>query len=287
MDLEEYNEKQQTLTAALVAYVLRFFWPFRSPPLTNQSWLSLLQAVYPEVERYRYESARLGRQFYDAQREKYAGTSSRHDAYLSRYEFPWFQEAMEPARREFLKPGASDSALSEIGLRAAKEVENGGRRTILRAVESDPEVQAWARVATGNETCGFCMMLVSRGPVYFSAEDAGMNLDDTSALEAINSGDEKFMKEHMTEWHTGCDCKVVPVFDRQNWPGRDAYLKAEQFYKDIARKVEADPDTKKPKAGNQHKPMNRTRSRTEAIMNEMRLALESGEVDPMTFAAVA
>lgn len=32
---------------------------------------------------------------------------------------------------------------------------------------------AWARVPTGGETCGFCLMLASRGAVYESADTAG------------------------------------------------------------------------------------------------------------------
>ena len=29
-----------------------------------------------------------------------------------------------------------------------------------------------------------------------------------------------FPKSDMDEWHPGCDCKVVPVFDYREWPGK-------------------------------------------------------------------
>ena len=123
--------------------------------------------------------------------------------------------------------------------------------------------------------------------MYFSAGDAGLDLDDTSAFEAFNAGDEKFMKANMDEWHPGCDCKAVPVFDRENWAGRDAHLKAEKFYKDIARKVAKDEEAKLRKSGNQHAKKGSNRSRGEAIVNEMRKALENGDVKITDFAAAA
>jgi len=92
----------------------------------------------------------------------------------------------------------------------------------------------WARVATGEETCGWCWMLVSRGPVYSDAESAGLDspVDDIDALEVLGyTGKKKdadaipalaaAAKGHMNEWHPGCDCIAVPVFDRKQWPGMD------------------------------------------------------------------
>lgn len=291
MELDEYNERQRSLSAAVARLVLRFLWPFRHPPLSEAAWNVFLRSSYPEVERYRRQSAELGREFYDSEREKRTGSTEKHDFILPNYEFDWYKEAMNPARRGILRPNSTDEDIAKAVQYAVREVENGGRRAILRPVSEeefeDPEVIAWARVATGRETCGFCLMLISRGPVYFSAEDAGLDLDDTSALEVYNSGDEEYRKEHMNEWHTGCDCKVVPVFDRSNWAGRDAYLKAEQFYKDIAKKVAADAETKIRKAGNQHTKKGSERTRGEAIVNEMRRALQEGEANMTDFAAAA
>lgn len=268
MEIEEYNEQQAVLTAAIVALVLRFFLPFRNTPITQSGWVSLLEAIFPEVDRYRRDSARLGRLFYDSQRKKYAGTSSRHEVDLAPYKVEWFKEAMEPSKKEMMKPGASESAVSNLALRVAKEVENGGRRTILRPVQDeevrDPEVKGWARVATGRETCGFCMMMVSRGPVYFSAEDAGLNLNDTSALDLIEEGDEEALNEAMKRWHPGCDCKVVPVFDRKNWAGRDAYLRAEKLWIEATRGYKG-----------------------KDALNALRRALNSGDVNPQDFSVAA
>lgn len=65
--------------------------------------------------------------------------------------------------------------------------------TIIANVGRDRDKGArFARVPAGFETCAFCLMLASRGAVYHTRKSAG-------------------------EWkhfHRGCDCKVVPSFER-------------------------------------------------------------------------
>lgn len=59
----------------------------------------------------------------------------------------------------------------------------------------------YARVLTGAESCAFCAMLASRGPVYDSAEAAG----------AIKT------------FHYGCDCVVRLVLEDEPWEGMDEW----------------------------------------------------------------
>jgi hypothetical protein len=234
---EEYAALQAAISAALVAAVLQLAKLFQAPLLTPFDWERLLDLLFPFVDEARTKSADLGRRFYDSQRALHRPNDPKQDLFLAEYHREWFSEAMFPARQAMLRPGAPDSAVAQVALRAVKEVENGGRRTVLRPVQhqEDRAVLGWARVATGRETCGFCMMLVSRGPVYTSAENAGLDTDDTTAKELFARGDQKALDELMTRWHAGCDCKVVPVFDRADWPGRDAFLRAEQIWKDTTR----------------------------------------------------
>ena len=103
------------------------------------------------------------------------------------------------------------------------------------------KIVGWARVATGDETCGWCWMLVSRGPVYTDAASAGLDnpVDDIDALEVLGTTNgsqdlktlEVAARGHMTEWHPGCDCIAVPVFDRNNWVGRDTHRRALEDWK--------------------------------------------------------
>src|SRR5690606_36307470 len=94
-------------------------------------------------------------------------------------------------------------------------------RPALEAVPHSGRVR-WARVATGRETCAFCLILVSRGPVYQSAKSAGLNTSNENAMRLLQRGDETAINAVMTRWHEGCDCRVVPVSDYNRWAGRAA-----------------------------------------------------------------
>ena len=64
--------------------------------------------------------------------------------------------------------------------------------TIMDNVGRDKDKGArFARVPTGAETCTFCLMLASRGAVYYTRKTAG----------------------EFRRFHRGCDGKVVPSFD--------------------------------------------------------------------------
>src|SRR5699024_2807268 len=54
------------------------------------------------------------------------------------------------------------------GLRLVYNADDDERRT-----PAGRQPKSWARVLTGAENCGFCVMLASRGPVYSSAAEAG------------------------------------------------------------------------------------------------------------------
>lgn len=268
MTAEEYAAAQAVISTQLVRDVLPEVEQYRNTALSVGLWYQLLQILFPIVLRARQRSAELAREFYDSQRELHHPDLPRHPMFLADYRLEWFVEAMEPARAELSKPGASDYAVERVALRAMKEVENAGRRTLLRPVEDesvqDPVVKGWARVATGRETCGFCMMLVSRGPVYRSAAGAGLDTDDTTAQQLIDDGDTEAMNKLMKRWHEGCDCKVVPVFNRAEWPGREAYLRAERIWRDVTKGYKG-----------------------RDAMNAFRRAIERGDVDLIAMSIAA
>jgi hypothetical protein len=232
---DEYAAKQAVISAATASYVFNLGKLFATPFLGIAEWLRLLELLYPEVSRQRQLSAALAREFYDTQRARF--DAGRHDQLLEEFPFETFAKSMEPARRRLSQENAPDHSLGDLARVAVTQVENGGRRQIIRAVKTDNgTVKGWARVATGNETCGWCLMLVSRGPVYLSAERAGLNVNDTSAQQMIASGTD--VSELMDEWHVGCDCKVVPVFDRKNWIGKEAADRALEIWNDATREAE-------------------------------------------------
>lgn len=276
MNAEQYAAQQATVTAAVVNYVLRLGRLFLGPSLSLTDWIGFLEVIYPEVYQRRLEAAELARQFYDTERQRHSRPP--HDRYLVEYDFAEFITDMDPARQKMSQEMAPEAALGNVALRVARSVENAGRRQIIRAVENDPQtgvVKGWARVATGRETCYWCLMLVSRGPVYLSADSAGLDVDDSTAEEIFAAGED--VSEHMREWHTGCDCKVVPVYDKANWPGRDAYKRAEQMWIDAGKEASRLIDSGKARTDNKNR----------ETLNALRRRLERGDAEMPGFAALA
>lgn len=294
MTPEEYAAHQAVISAAVARYVQQLAPVFPLEDMSWADWQRMLALLYPEIERRQYEAAELARDFYDVQRAEALPELEQNDAYLESYSFVRFVEGMEPARRRLKKMGARQDAITHLALRAVREVENAGRRQIIHAVEEDFDLQefldsagrsggsggsdlvrGWARVATGRETCAWCLMLVSRGPTYLSARTSGLDLDDTTAQRMIAAGVD--VSEHMNEWHTGCDCKVVPVFKRSAWPGQAAADRAYKLWENATEEAKARIESGKARSDN----LNR-----EAI-NALRRRLSRGEIDISEFAAFA
>ncbi|AEV52085.1 hypothetical protein [Rhodococcus phage RGL3] len=265
MTPEAYAASVAAIVAGVVKAATSLFSVFTAPMLSDAEWLAVLEAMFPKVNEARWEAAGIAREFYDTQRELAVPGIPRSPVDLDSYGFAQFVRDMEPARRGFQRDGATEYDFGQVILRVTRAVENGGRRTIIRAVEKpDPYldslletqevritderpdtpqssgssnvrsfVRGWARVPTGRETCGWCLMLVSRGPVYRSAESAGLRLGNSDAVKAFQG--DLDASEFMDQWHSGCDCKIVPVFKLSDWPGRDDYLRAEEMWKDATK----------------------------------------------------
>ena len=323
MTPEQYAAAQAVITAQAVKYVGGFGKLFLPVGMGVREWLGLLELLWPAVKQYRDESATLARTFYDEQRDLWHPDVPNHARLLEPYEFQWFVQDMEPVRKVMSVEDASPKVLEQVQLQVARSVENGGRRQIIHAVETDfqlddvpqPDepvkqdsdsisvsdliaevekriaaaekpvpiekqverfgsVRGWARVATGKETCEWCLMLVARGPAYSSARKAGLNADDDDILttdDAVNAA--------MNEWHAGCDCKVVPVFKETNWVGEDAAQRALDFWitasKRASKELEADPD--KQYYSVKERRWKKTTKNRETI-NQLRKMIDNGEI---------
>ena len=87
---------------------------------------------------------------------------------------------------------------------------NAGRAAVI----------GWARVLTGEESCAWCAMLASRGPVFSSERDA----------QYITSRSERFDSRELKLYHDNCDCEIVMVRDGVDWNGRQQYEALEQLW---------------------------------------------------------
>ena len=141
-----------------------------------------------------------------------------------------------------------------------------------------PDIVGWARVATGDETCAWCMMLVSRGPVYYSADSAGSLLLTQEWLNEVEESKGVDPSLPMNEWHTGCDCTVMPVYDKNDWPGKDAADEALEKWNQAAENFEYDPDKKYRVLNEDGKTyrtttLNRSQARQRETLNNLRFML--------------
>jgi hypothetical protein len=269
MQLSQYSREQRSITARAVQLILNLLLPYRGIPLTQQSWRFIVRGMFPIVDNARRESAILARQYYDSQRKIHLGNDD-HNIDIPSYELAWLEESLKPVFGQARVIDLDDAKVVETSLRVAKEVENGGRRLQLNAVRSEKGRVGFARVATGRETCAFCLMLVSRGPVYKSELAAGAKHEGAAEiLETKNNVSDDELDELMTRWHPGCDCKVVPVFDPDNWQGRDDFLRMEDIWKKETKGFFGSQFTKNDK------------------LNAFRRAIERGEINPAEFAAAA
>ena len=102
--------------------------------------------------------------------------------------------ATEQAVRAFLKKlfeGDSDEFERLCMERIDYEVRRAAGECVKYNVGRDRYGDTrYARVPTGTETCAFCLMLASRGPVYHTPETAGM----------------------YDHYHAHCDCRIVPFW---------------------------------------------------------------------------
>lgn len=297
MTPEQYAAQQAVITAGLVEYVQRIASLFVGPLMSVRDWLGFLQVLFPEVERRYTLSAELGRTFYDSERKLHHPELPRNERLLSEVQFDWFVKNMEPARKEMSQADSPRSAVTKVALTAVREVEMAARRQIIGAVKNDPEpvLQGWARVATGRETCAWCLMLISRGAklnhkgnfAYAEAATAGINLDDETAIDIFREvgGDPvKFLEnlradseDNVEEWHTGCDCIAVPVFDLNDWPGRVQALRALAQWIDAGKEASALIESGK----------SRTKNNFKETLNALRRRLASGDISMSNYAFAA
>jgi hypothetical protein len=177
-----------------------------------------------------------------------------------------------------------DNAVTLLALQSIREVENAGRRQIIHAVQDDTAVQTvkgWARVATGRETCAWCLMLVSRGPVYESAQAAGLNVGEDEGQHMYAAGTD--VKPLMNQWHPGCDCIVVPVYKTESWPGKAAQERALELW-NAASKTAANEDDKVHPSG---KDKGQTMTHNQRALNALRRSLANGDISTLDYAGLA
>lgn len=314
----QYARAIAELIAQLIRVLLGIFNLIQQPRLTDQQWLGVLNLVYPHVESARTEAARLAREMYDHERNTHVPQLMRNQQPQVGSDFQEFVRSMEPARKRMSQVDTRQKAIGMITREVVKQVENAGRRQIIRSIEADeplaleierqleleaaqeavqelrPDrestpvtriVRGWARVATGRETCAWCLMLISRGPVYESAKTGGLAVSDEDAQRMYSNGED--LSVYMNEWHPNCDCKVIPVFRTESWPGKEAADRALELWKQANAEAS---EYRRKNPGRVHlSGKNRGDEFTfnEDVINALRRMIDRGEINPYDYAGLA
>jgi hypothetical protein len=84
-------------------------------------------------------------------------------------------------------------------------------------------------------------------------------------------------KDHVEEWHTGCDCLAFPVFDKENWPGKAAKERAEKLWIDASIEARKLIDSGEARSDNLNK----------ETQNALRRRLYRGEIAMSNYAFAA
>ena len=90
---------------------------------------------------------------------------------------------------------------------------NGARHTVTEIADRNKKVVGYVRVHNRHASdtpCGFCAVLMSRGPVYRSAQTAGES----------------------NQYHAGCHCTVEEVYADSDWRTNPKYALNRQFQQD-------------------------------------------------------
>lgn len=139
-------------------------------------------------------SAEMGAVFYDGISQLQTGEGYEAAAYSDHLD-----EGTEKAVRGIVQEGVDGNLEGMIGQLLARvdyETKRAAGNTVIQNARRDRRSPRYARVPSGVETCPFCIMLASRGPIYHTAESAGFN----------------------NHYHPNCDCRIVPMFDVQVIP---------------------------------------------------------------------
>ncbi|WLW38485.1 head maturation protease [Streptomyces phage Vanseggelen] len=113
-----------------------------------------------------------------------------------------------------------DEAHAQAGARQAAAAEriamNGGRSTVWNHAQRDRRALGYIRLSRTGTPCGWCAMLISRGPVYRSQSSA----EGGGAASNYGDGD---------KYHDNCHCYAEPVFSLQQYRNSPTYALNRQY----------------------------------------------------------
>lgn len=182
--LAEYRKAQAELDR-LVRAELDAIWQLIADRDLNSMRNILVEAVPAVIDKYGSASATIAAEWYE---ELVQANAFVPDLYSP--------DTWAASTRWALSPlydfGDSQTAFIHLVSATTRHVRGHGRKVIDESVRRERNV-SYARVPTGAETCDFCLVLASRGPVYGTPQDA------------------RFRESDGGKYHSDCYCEPVPM----------------------------------------------------------------------------
>lgn len=195
--LDEYTAQLNALSTAGQQLVLN--------ALQNAEWKSiaelrsLMVVVMDEVcSVLASDAAVVASDMYDDVREMSVGKRFGYIA-PSAFDGAATEGAVRALVQSVVTTGTTNAFGRTLQERVDYEVKRAAGECVKANAARDPLKPKWARIPAGSETCGFCLMLASRGFVYASDKVAGSD----------------------GHYHPNCDCRIVPGFDGMAVEGYD------------------------------------------------------------------
>jgi hypothetical protein len=261
MDINQYAAAKTRLLNRMLAALLYVFQQFLRGRITAREWDQAMSVTYRILKPYRDEGTQLARQFYDDNRAAQQPSKERHDIFTDdHYPEQWYRQEMRPVFDNLIKHRDPAVAVEESLARATKVVEDAQRRTLIEGIRSDTDspVRGFARFDPRPPTCAFCTMMISRGPVYTSASNAGFPFDTERLEKSILNDDTDAINELMNKWHPKCTCIVVPVYKYSGYPSESQENEALKIYEKAVKAVRSEMK------------VNQSKRNTRLILNKMR-----------------
>jgi hypothetical protein len=213
---ESFQAQQRALSSSLLRQIVELIEALLNLGDVDRSWEAVRRAIGALVRDQRRASADFGALYYRQARTA-AGLPAAPALGRPR---PLSPERLEKSldsaglgvyyrsiRLNLPPEVARDRMVVAVSGAATRLALEGGRDVVENSVREDEDALGWARVGDG-DSCAWCLMLISRGSVYRSAQSAG----------SVAAGGELY--------HDHDGCQVVPIFD----PESPLLARADELY---------------------------------------------------------
>lgn len=131
---------------------------------------------------------------------------------------------VEPEQVDEGRAKAHEDAGRRQAAAAARNVMNGARGSLFLAGDRDRRALGFVRVSRTGTPCGFCAMLISRGPVYKGTEDERMGSLYRSNEGTGPKADGTIVTYgDLDLYHDNCQCYAIPVFSISQFARGDIF----------------------------------------------------------------